>query len=107
MDQPRKPNFFIVGGPKCGTTALYEYLRLHPNIFLARPKETSFFIKSREYPRYRRANTMDEYLSLFRGAEDHHIAVGEASPGYLYNRNSITRLYTSKFLRDMALTPIK
>lgn len=28
-----KPNFFIVGAPKCGTTALSEYLRsLHANI---------------------------------------------------------------------------
>lgn len=93
MDEPRKPNFFIVGGPKCGTTGLYEYLRTHPNIFLCRPKETSFFIKSRPYPRYRRADSVEEYLRLFRRAEDHQIAVGEASPGYLYNKNAIIRLH--------------
>lgn len=92
MDQPRKPNFFIVGGPKCGTTALYEYLRSHPSIFFASPKEPDFFT-SYPYPRYRRADTMDEYLSLFRRAKDHHVAVGEASVGYLYEKKAITRLH--------------
>ena len=38
-----KPNFFIVGAPKCGTTALYEYLRPHPNIFMPKVKEPHFF----------------------------------------------------------------
>jgi Sulfotransferase domain len=28
-----KPNFFIVGAPKSGTTALYEYLNGHPNVY--------------------------------------------------------------------------
>jgi hypothetical protein len=35
----RKPNFFIVGAPKCGTTALSEYLRSHPDVFFSSPKE--------------------------------------------------------------------
>ncbi len=29
----KKPNFFIIGAPKCGTTALSEYLREHPDVF--------------------------------------------------------------------------
>ena len=37
------PNFFLFGAPKCGTTALYEYLRTHPNVFLPRLKEPHFF----------------------------------------------------------------
>jgi len=28
-----RPNLFIVGAPKCGTTAWVEYLRTHPDIF--------------------------------------------------------------------------
>lgn len=27
------PNLFLVGAPKCGTTSLYEYLRVHPDIY--------------------------------------------------------------------------
>jgi len=30
-----KPNLFIVGAPKCGTTSLYEYLRTHPAVFMS------------------------------------------------------------------------
>ncbi len=33
------PDFFIVGHPKCGTTALYEMLRRHPQIFMPALKE--------------------------------------------------------------------
>ena len=29
----KRPNFFIVSAPKCGTTALYTYLRQHPALF--------------------------------------------------------------------------
>ena len=30
----RVPDFFIVGHAKCGTTALYEMLRAHPQIYM-------------------------------------------------------------------------
>lgn len=39
----RTPDFFIVGAPKCGTTALYEYLRQHPDVFLPETKEIPYF----------------------------------------------------------------
>ncbi len=39
----RVPDFFIVGHPKCGTTALYEMLRRHPQIFMPELKEPRFF----------------------------------------------------------------
>ena len=29
----KKPNLFIVGAPKCGTTFLYQYLKKHPDIY--------------------------------------------------------------------------
>ncbi|MFO0007717.1 MAG: sulfotransferase, partial [bacterium] len=29
------PNLFIVGAPKCGTTALTRYLEAHPEVFVA------------------------------------------------------------------------
>lgn len=36
-------NFLIAGVQKCGTSALDAYLRLHPQIEMARVKETHFF----------------------------------------------------------------
>ena len=44
----RLPDFFIVGHAKSGTTALYEMLRGHPQVFMPDLKETRFF--SREHP---------------------------------------------------------
>ena len=39
----RLPDFFIVGHSKSGTTALYEMLRQHPQIYLPAAKEPWFF----------------------------------------------------------------
>ena len=39
----RIPEFFIVGHPKCGTTALYEMLSGHPQVFLPERKEPRWF----------------------------------------------------------------
>ncbi len=78
---PIKPNFFIVGAPKCGTTALYEYLRPHPNIFMPEIKEPHFFAK--DLGTYPRIKTMEEYRALFADATPEHRRVGEASVYYL------------------------
>lgn len=86
----RKPNFFMVGAPKCGTTALYEYLRTHPNIFMCDPKEPHFFAE--DFPR-RFAETMDEYLELFNDCNDEHIAIGEASIWYLYSSVALKNIF--------------
>jgi hypothetical protein len=84
-DRVRRPEFFIVGAFKAGTTALYEYLRSHPQIFMSVPKEPMYFGQDLT-PRYRRM-TEDEYLALFRDAHDEQRA-GEASPWYLYSKSA-------------------
>ena len=78
---PAQPNFFLVGAPKCGTTALYEYLRPHPNIFMAQIKEPHYF--ARDLGTYPRIKTAEEYRALFSGATAAHTRVGEASVYYL------------------------
>ena len=37
------PDFFVVGAPRCGTTAISKYLSDNPNICFSRPKEPHFF----------------------------------------------------------------
>ena len=39
MKQIVKPNFFILGAAKCGTTFLYNTLTHHPDIFFPTEKE--------------------------------------------------------------------
>ena len=78
---PITPNFFIAGAPKCGTTALYEYLRPHPNIFMPEIKEPHFFAK--DLGTYPRIKTLEDYRALFAPATPEHRRVGEASVYYL------------------------
>ncbi|MGI9275463.1 MAG: sulfotransferase family protein [Endozoicomonas sp.] len=87
----KKPNFFIVGAPKCGTTALYTYLASHRNIFLPELKEPHFF--SDDLPNMRAIDSEEAYLSLFNGTTDEHIAVGEGSVMYLYSQVAIKRIH--------------
>src|SRR5438034_1403974 len=77
-----KPTFFLVGAPKCGTTALYAYLQKHPGLFLP-PKEQHFF-GSDLYPPERPHDEAD-YLRPFASAPA-GVQLGEASVWYLYSR---------------------
>lgn len=79
---PRLPDFFIVGAFKSGTTAMYDYLRPHPQVFMPFHKEPLFFGDdlTRRYGRMSR----DQYLALFRDAAPDQ-RVGEASAWYLYS----------------------
>ncbi len=80
-----RPDFFIVGAFKAGTTALYEYLGQHPQVFMPFHKEPMYFGADLD-ARYERMSEAD-YLRLF---EDAHPGqrVGEASPWYLYSTSA-------------------
>ncbi|MCC7212347.1 MAG: sulfotransferase [Candidatus Brocadia sp.] len=80
------PEFFIVGAPKCGTTAMQEYLRQHPDIFMPDMKEIHHFaddLLKHDDPFL----DGDRYLSLFAGAHEHQL-IGEASVYHLFSRNA-------------------
>ncbi len=79
--QPR-PDFFIVGAPKCGTTALCTYLRQHPDIFIPDLKDINFFCPDLNI--HVLTATEPDYLSLFSSAVGKK-RVGEASVWYLYS----------------------
>jgi hypothetical protein len=87
----QKPNFFIVGAPKCGTTALYEYLRPHPNIFMPDIKEPHFF--ARDLGDYPRIKTLEQYTELFAGTTEQHLRAGEASVYYLRSSVAIPNIH--------------
>ena len=86
------PDFFIVGHPKSGTTALYEMLRRHPEIFMPDLKEPRFFasdLPSRftEKSSGKPPQTYDDYLSLFASANPDQ-RVGEASTAYIWSKTA-------------------
>lgn len=84
------PNFFIVGAPKAGTTALASYLGDHPGIFISSIKEPHYFAADLDRPAYIRDKAM--YLSLFRKATNAHVAVGEASVWYLFSSVAVRNI---------------
>ena len=86
-----KPNLFVVGAPKCGTTAWVEYLRSHPSIFFSAVKEPHHF--ARDFPKWCFFRTMEEYLALFRESGGAPV-VGEASVRYLYSQVAAREIHT-------------
>ncbi|MCB8943122.1 MAG: sulfotransferase [Ardenticatenaceae bacterium] len=85
----QKPDFFVVGAPKCGTTSLDHYLNQHPEVFMARPKEPHFFGTDFFRPVYVR--NRDEYLSLFSSVGSER-RIGETSVWYLYSKKAAVEI---------------
>jgi Sulfotransferase family len=95
----RRPDFFIIGAPRAGTTSLCSYLAEHPLIYFSPIKEPHFF--STDYPDHPRPSER-EYESLFAGANGHHVAVGEGSTSYLSSVVAVPKILehspTAKFI---------
>ena len=86
----RKPDLFIVGAPKCGTSAMADYLAAHPEIYMARKEMHLFGSDLRFGPRFYRRE-LDEYLDEFATRNGERRA-GEASVWYLYSRHAASEL---------------
>lgn len=95
MTRPRPPNLFIIGAPKCGTTALSHYLAGHPDIFMSEQagvKEPQFYNHDRKKPNAWRTPSRSEYEAIYSGAPATAAYWGEASPQYLYSRVAVPEL---------------
>ena len=73
------PDFFLVGAPRSGTTALCNYLRTHPEVFVSSPKEPTYFGRDLQPKRY---PTLESYLELFCDVGE-AVRVGDGSVAYL------------------------
>lgn len=85
----KSTTFFIVGAPKCGTTSLYYWISEHPRIFMPDIKEPNFFASDMKS---RKVRTLSRYEKLFEGTTDNHLAVGEASTGYLFSQEAVPKI---------------
>lgn len=81
------PNFFLVGAPKCATTAVAVALGCQADIFMSEPKEPTYFLFARGNPygfdRTTRISDLESYLALFKNAGQRKV-YGEASPLYFH-----------------------
>ena len=113
-----KPNFFVVGTVKAGTTSLYQYLANHPDIYMSPLKEPHYFstdiIPSKFRPQYRKMlpvdieeylasdlkgninaafiRNEDQYFRLFKNVRNEK-AIGESSTSYLISKVAAQNIY--------------
>lgn len=92
------PNFFIVGAPKCGTTALYTFLSRHPQVFMPPYKKEPHYFASDLNRNTKIVKTHEwiinksEYFALFEQADEAKV-VGEASVFYMYSKTAANEIY--------------
>jgi hypothetical protein len=95
-----KPNLFIVGSPRAGTTALHSFLSQHPEILMSTLKEPEYFCtdihqesdsfhKEKKYFPYR---TKKQYLELFQNVKNEK-TIGESSTKYLASTVAAKNIY--------------
>lgn len=84
----RKPDLFVIGAMKSGTTFLARLLGTHPAIFISRPEEPSYFVPQealRQLWPYMWDQgfwrSEEKYLRLFEPGRDAAV-LGEASTNY-------------------------
>jgi len=85
-----KPDVFIVGAPKCGTTAMAHYLGEHPDIFVARKEMHAFGSDLRFSPHFYRRKR-DAYLAEFKDRNGRGHAV-DASVWYLFSEEAAAEI---------------
>lgn len=91
----KRPNLFIVGHPRTGTSALHDFLGQHPDIYMSVPKEPVYFARDlqRDSDRFHQKEkyfpfrTEEAYLHLFRHCSGEKV-VGESTAVYLYSKEA-------------------
>lgn len=93
--QQRRPNFFVVGAPRCGTTSLHDWLNQSPDIFMCPLKEPHAFgldLDDHGSGRFTNLRDHEKYLRLFVGANTAKIR-GESSVFYLYSESAAREIH--------------
>lgn len=84
----KKPNTFLAGFSKCGTTSLASYLDTHPDIYVSKPKEPDWFLLGSKKSRF---NSENEYLRSCFTDEDYKITI-DANVACMFFENPILRI---------------
>ncbi len=92
----KHPNFFIIGFPKCGTTAMSHYLSGHPEVFVSPTKEIGYYssdMKNCECEDIYFKGSHRDYLNFFRNVDlKKHKCIGEATVNYIYSKIAVDNI---------------
>lgn len=99
--QTKKPNLFLIGKPKSGTTALHYFLLQHPDVFMSKYKEPLHFAKDfyeesfkfhkRTIRRFKYVD-VKAYLDLFACATAEKV-IGESTTHYIHSNVAAKEIY--------------
>jgi hypothetical protein len=87
----QKPDLFIVGAPKCGTSAMDQYLAAHPQVFMAQKEMHGFGADLRFGAQFYRRD-LAAYLDEFASRKGENRA-GEASVWYLFSQQAAAEIH--------------
>jgi len=82
----KKPNLFIVGAPKCGTTSLCNWIGIHEHIYVPLVKEPYYFAKDLKIGRI---NNVEQYEQLYAGVKEKERVIVDSSTGYLFSTTAV------------------
>ncbi len=74
-------DFIIIGAQKAGTTALYEYLKTHPEINLPINKEAAYFLQDLPWQEFYNENYVDKKGNRKTGSISPHYMCGRSAAG--------------------------
>jgi hypothetical protein len=84
------PNLFLIGAPKCGTTAVAYYISEHPDVFFSNPKELNYFCTDLD-EKLRPYKNLKKYLRIFQNVHNQKV-VAEGTTYYLMSETAIENI---------------
>lgn len=95
----RLPKLLVIGGQKCGTSALFQYLAQHPQLVPSDEKEIEFFQSDLRY-----SYGLEWYAQRWPATTPPQAIRFEASPAYLISAIAAERI--QRWLPDVRLVAI-
>jgi hypothetical protein len=87
-----KPDFLVVGGGRCGSSALIRLIRTHPNVMKDPPRELRFFDHAGSFAAYRRKFPYRWQVWAREIAGARPTISGEKTPTYLLHKRAPQRV---------------
>ncbi|TPE49120.1 sulfotransferase family protein [Amaricoccus solimangrovi] len=93
MAETRKPNVFLLGAPKCGTTTIVRVLAQHSKVFLPYPKETDFWSTDmKKSTDVTDLKSVDDYLALFAKCPEEKTHLLDGSTTHLFSEVAVDNI---------------
>ncbi len=90
-----RPNTFVIGQPRAGTTSLFKFFSEHPDVYVPAVKETNYYSHWAEAVAGSQGLRYQDYLMYFQNARQQRV-ICDISPFYLSEPGVAMRLYRDR-----------